>query len=298
MQTHGCKLVNDFLMLEVAALGAEMQYLRLRSGHDLLWHGDSAYWSGRAPLLFPIVGRAVNDVVYSGGVHAVMQQHGFARRQVFALEHASQKRCEHVLRASKATREVYPFDFQITVIHEIRDATLSVSAEIANKGIQPMPFGFGFHPAFTLPIGNDDEPHYIMLSESRKIEQQPLQPDGLLDRKLVPGPFDEGQFEVSDQHFEHGALVFPNGAEPLRYGPRGGPHLDLKFDNLPDLAFWRPVGAPFLCIEPWHGTSSIVDDEPDIEKRPNSVVLQAGEVRKFAYHVTYNPTQSSKITGR
>lgn len=80
-----CRLATDTLSLSVAALGAEMQYLRTASGVALLWHGDAAFWSGRAPVLFPIVGRAVNDVIAVGEHRATMPQHGFARRSPFAL---------------------------------------------------------------------------------------------------------------------------------------------------------------------------------------------------------------------
>ena len=54
--------------------------------------GDPAFWTGRAPLLFPIVGRADGGVYRLDGKEYALPQHGFARRQAFALvEHASDR---------------------------------------------------------------------------------------------------------------------------------------------------------------------------------------------------------------
>ena len=289
MPHQRCEISSNHLSLAVAPLGAEIQYLRTAAGQDLLWHGDEAFWTGRAPILFPIVGRAVNDVVEAGGIRAEMKQHGLARRQVFDLKDHSQTHCRHVLRATPETKSIYPFDFKVTVDHEVIEATLSVSTLITNESEQPMPFGFGFHPAFRFPLPGSADPHFVTLATSSNLERRPLRSDGLLEQNTVPGPFKAGRLEISDPLFSDGALVFPNGSEPLSYGTQAGPHLDFRFENLPDLALWRPEGAPFLCIEPWHGTASMVGDGPRLEDRPNSLTLAPGASKTFAYYMTYLP---------
>jgi hypothetical protein len=110
--------------------------------------------------------------------------------------------------------------------------------------------------------------------------------DGLLKRTSVAGPFADGDLELSDVLFANGALVFPEGADALHYGPPEGPFLAFQFENLPDLALWRPIGAPFLCIEPWHGTASYIGDGPEISERPNSIKLAPEIVAQFGYSVT------------
>lgn len=290
MSDQLCTLSSQDLSLAVAPLGAEMQYLRTAAGQDLLWHGDAAFWTGRAPVLFPIVGRAVNDTVEAGGLTSQMAQHGFARRQVFELEQRTDTQCRHILRASPATQDVFPFDFNLSVWHELAGATLSVTAKVTNEGDAPMPFGFGFHPAFRLPLPGTTGTSYVSLSRSNNLEQRPLRPDGLLDDACVPGPFKDGRVDLTDALFADGALVFPNGSEALRFGATTGPTLEFSFDNLPDLALWRPVGAPFLCIEPWHGTASVVGDGPEIAERPNSMVLAPGASTSFRYQARFSPS--------
>ncbi|MEH6831407.1 MAG: aldose 1-epimerase family protein [Sulfitobacter sp.] len=279
-------LENEALSLGVAPLGAEMQYLRTTGGGDLLWHGDSAFWSGRSPVLFPIVGRAVDDTIAVGEHSAPMSQHGFARRSYFDLVEASEDMCRHRLSETAESRVVYPFAFALDVTHTIAKNTLHVSAKVTNNSATPMPFGFGFHPAFNWPLPQAESlPHFVTLASGGTPRRAALH-DGLLQRDTVAGPFSNGDLEIVEELFVDGALVFPNGADTLRYGPRNGPALEFEFNNLPDLALWRPSGAPFLCIEPWHGTASYVGDGPQIAQRPNSITLGAGEVAEFGYSVT------------
>jgi galactose mutarotase-like enzyme len=279
-------LQNDELNLEVALLGAEMQFLRTAAGDDLLWNGDAAFWTGRAPVLFPIVGRAVDDTIAVGDHSAAMPQHGFARRSTFTLEEHSPTMCRHLLCDTEESRKVYPFAFALRLTHRLDGATLHVSAEVTNEGTQPMPFGFGFHPAFCWPLPHTNQvPHHVTLAGGGSPDKRAIE-DGLLRQEPLAGPFVDGDLELRSELFNDGALVFPNGADAVRYGPRSGPALDFHFDNLPDLALWQPVGAPFLCIEPWHGTASYIGDGPQIAQRPNAITLAPKTSITFGFSVT------------
>ncbi|MEH6646575.1 aldose 1-epimerase family protein [Sulfitobacter sp.] len=279
-------LQNDTLSLEVGPLGAEMQFLRTSAGDDLLWHGDAAYWTGRAPVLFPIVGRAVEDTVAVDDHSAPMPQHGFARRSLFTLEEHSSTICRHLLTDTEESRKAYPFAFALRLTHMLDGATLHVTAHVTNEDTRPMPFGFGFHPAFCWPLPQANQAtHHVTLAGGGSPDKRAID-DGLLIPEPLAGPFVEGDLELQAERFNDGALVFPNGTDALRYGPRSGPALDFRFDNLPDLALWQPVSAPFLCIEPWHGTASYVGDGPQIAQRPNAITLAPKESATFGYSVT------------
>lgn len=282
-------LENDVLSLGVAAVGAEMQYLRLAGGEDLLWHGDPAFWSGRAPVLFPVVGRAVDDRVATGAHSAPMLQHGFARRGEFELVAREAQMCRHRLGDTQESRAVYPFAFTLDITHRLAGSTLHVSAQVTHKSDTSMPFGFGFHPAFKWPLPNAGAgPHFVTLANGGTPDRVGIA-DGLLLRAPLAGPFEDGVLEIVEDLFCDGALVFPNGSSALSYGARQGVSLAFAFENLPDLALWKPRGAPFLCIEPWHGTASYVGDGPQIAQRPNSITLQPGGVAHFGYSVTVTP---------
>lgn len=287
MNTPRCLLHNDELSLEIAPMGAEMQYLRTADGNNLLWHGDDSFWSGRAPVLFPIVGRAVGDMISIGEHTAPMPQHGFARRSLFAIEEKTDLSSRHVLTESAESLLLFPFAFTLHLTHTLDGKTLTVCAQVQNNSAEPMPFGIGFHPAFCWPLPNSEQTvHSITLATASSAPIMQKLKNGLLTQKTIPSPFIDGKLELHEGLFNEGALIFPNGSEALRYGPPVRPALEFKFSNLPDLALWHPTGAPFICIEPWHGTASFVGDSHQLSQRPNSIVLDPEAKVQFGYAVT------------
>jgi galactose mutarotase-like enzyme len=86
--------------------------------------------------------------------------------------------------------------------------------------------------------------------------------------------------------FEQDAMIFPDGAgEGLAYGAEHGPTMQFHFENLPNLALWTKPGAPFLCIEPWHGTAAEAGSSSELSKRPSTTILAPGAVESFVFTV-------------
>lgn len=282
------RIANDVLSIEVSSLGAEMQAATTRDGTNWLWNGDAAFWTGRSPVLFPIVGKAPDDTLLIDGKAYSMAQHGFARRREFSLAAATETFCRYTLEATDETRASYPFDFRLSVEHSLDGATLTVVAEVENRGPDPMPFGCGFHPAFLWPLpGGEGKPHVVTLDNGAEPERQPLEA-GLLSPAREASPFDNGRLVLAQGQFENDALVFPEDAGlGLTYAAEGGPALKFHFENLPNLALWTKPGAPFLCIEPWHGTAAEFGGSRELKDRPYTTVLSAGESRRFAFSVTF-----------
>src|SRR5215217_7483635 len=124
------RISNSDLTVDVAALGAEMQTLATRDGRNWLWSGDANYWTGRSPILFPMVGRAPMDVISVDNNRYQMGQHGFARRSAFALVEEWRERCTYRLASSESTLAMYPFDFQLDVEHRLEGRAVVVTAEL------------------------------------------------------------------------------------------------------------------------------------------------------------------------
>lgn len=282
------RIANDILSIEVSSLGAEMQAATTRDGANWLWNGNAAFWTGRSPVLFPIVGKAPDDTLLIDGKPYSMAQHGFARRREFSLVAATETFCRYALEATDETRAIYPFDFRLSVEHILDGPTLTVAADVENRGDVTMPFGFGFHPAFLWPLpGGVGKPHVVTLDNGAEPKRQPLQ-NGLLSQVRETSPFGKGRLVLAQGQFENDALVFPEGAgDGLTYEAEGGPALKFHFENLPNLALWTKPGAPFLCIEPWHGTAAEYGGSRELKDRPYTTVLSAGESRHFAFSVTF-----------
>ena len=56
-------LKNDDLEVQCKTFGGELSSIRSKEGIEYLWQGDPEYWSGQAPVLFPICGSVRNGQV-------------------------------------------------------------------------------------------------------------------------------------------------------------------------------------------------------------------------------------------
>lgn len=280
------RIESDGLAVEVSSLGAEMQSLTSRDGRSWLWNGDPAFWAGRSPILFPIVGKAPDNHVLVDGQSYEMQQHGIARRSEFRLVQSDAASCLHELVASEASKAAYPFDFRLTLRHAVEGPRLSVTAEVTNMDSKPLPFGLGFHPAFAWPLpGADGRAHFVELDNGGTPALSRIE-GGLRKPDLLPSPFEAGRLVLQHGYFEEDAMIFPEGAGTgLTYGAEGGPSLKFSFENLPNLALWTKPEAPFLCVEPWHGTAPVIGASAEIAARPYSLVLESGGTARFGFAV-------------
>lgn len=280
------RITSDELVAEISSLGSEMQSLQTTDGRDWLWNGDAAFWTGRSPILFPIVGKAPGNHIAVDGVPYEMGQHGFARRGEWVLADASTSTCRFELESSQDTLKTYPFAFLLSLTHSLEGHSLTVTAEVENRDSRPMPFGLGYHPAFLWPLpGGEGKPHTITLDNGAEPLLTRLE-DGLVTRDKLPSPFSKGHLTLSHDLFEADAMIFAEGAgKGLTYAAEGGPSLKFAFDNLPNLALWQKVGAPFLCVEPWHGTAAEAGGSAEMAKRPYTTILPAGEKVRFTFSV-------------
>ena len=272
---------NSQLTVTVSPLGAEMQSLVTADGRNWLWSGDPAFWTGRSPILFPMVGRAPGDQVSIEGNRYGMAQHGFARRSGFTLAAASETACTFVLESNAVTREVYPFEFGLSVEHRVEGRAVVVTAEVSNRDHRPMPFGIGFHPAFAWPLPGAAGEHRVRLDNGGEPALARLS-GGLVKREREASPFHAGELVVRPDLFEANAMLFPQGAGAgARYGTEET-HVHLSWENLPNFALWSKPG-PFLCLEPWHGTAAEVGGSDALEERPYTEVLGPGATGRYGF---------------
>ena len=274
---------NEQLRVRVSPLGAEMQALETSDGASWLWTGDAAFWTGRAPVLFPMVGRAPDDHISVDGQRYGMAQHGFARRSSFTLVSREAQACCFALQADGASRAVYPFDFRLTITHRVEGRAVEVTADVYNLDTRPMPYGIGFHPAFAWPLpGCAGQVHSVVLDSVAEPGLKRLS-GGLVQPAVLPSPFKQGRLDLDEALFAQDAMLFPSGAGAgLRYGA-GARAIHFTWENLPNLALWSKPGAPFVCLEPWHGTAAEVGGPAELAQRPFAVLLGPGAQARYRY---------------
>ncbi|MBO9622099.1 MAG: aldose 1-epimerase family protein [Sphingomonas sp.] len=282
------EIASETLSASINPFGAELSHLRDAQGRELMTDADPTFWSGRAPLLFPIVGRLAGDRYRLDGRDYPLPQHGFARRQPFAAVEQSPSRAVLRLAANDETRAAYPFEFTLDAAYTLAGATLAIEITATNAGDRDMPVSFGFHPAFAWPLPYDGakEDHRITFAEP---EPSPLNriEAGLLGPADRPTPVEGRTLSLRDDLFTADALVWQHPASrALRYGTPIGPHLDIAFPDMPTLALWTKPGARFLCVEPWQGHADPIGFDGEIWDKPGMLRLAPGESRSFAMQVT------------
>lgn len=282
-------LSSGALTAQINPLGAQLSVLRDRSGRELLWDGNPAFWNGRAPLLFPIVG------TLSGGVYRVadrtyaLPRHGFARGRSFEVLTRSPAAALLRLRADEQTLAVYPFRFRLQVRFEIDGSMLTVTTSVRNDGDAPMPASFGYHPAFRwpLPFGAARAAHAIEFDFEEPAPIRRLNADGLLLPVRYPTPIHARRLLLDDELFRDDVVILDAvRSRCVSYGSDTGPRLALQFPDTPYLGLWSKPGAPFICIEPWHGMADPVGFTGDFTEKPGVFILPPGAQRELRMQVT------------
>jgi galactose mutarotase-like enzyme len=271
------------LSAQIDPLGAQLSVLRDREGRDLLWNGDASIWSGRAPLLFPIVGTLSEGEYRVAGKRFRLPRHGFARVSQFQVTSSSDSAVTLTLRADAATRAVYPFEFELNMTFSVREATLSLAAEIKNLGQDSMPASFGYHPAFRwpLPYGEARDAHAIVFEHAEPAPVRRLNSKGLLSPDPLPSPVSDRRLDLQDALFVDDALIFDRlQSTHLTYGANRGQKILVSFPDTPYLGLWSKPNAPFVCIEPWAGIADPDNYQGEFSAKPGvfNVAPQASRI--------------------
>lgn len=273
--------------------GGELISFRDGAGTEYIWGGDPAYWAGRNPILFPIVGSLKNGRVDIGGQTYEMNRHGFARGSEFTLAERGEDFAVLELRDSPDTLARYPFPFLLQVRHQLLADGFSTAFTVSNPGDSPLPFCIGAHTAFNCPLypGERFEDYRLVFDQTEDSDSLPLTAEGL----LAPGPGipllrGTDTIPLSHEPFDKlDTLIFDGlrstGVRLIHKDTGRG--VRMEFGDFPMIAFWTMAGAgaPFLCLEPWHGCAAWDNESGRFEDKPHCVTLQPGEARALSFTV-------------
>jgi galactose mutarotase-like enzyme len=141
------------LRVQINPMGAELSSLfNKTNGLEYIWSGDALYWGKKSPVLFPIVGTLKNNQYFFNGKSYPMNRHGFAREKMFTVVSHSANSIHFELQSDEHSLQVYPFQFNFSLIYTLSSTSLSVCYQVKNKGNEGMYFSVGGHPAFRLPL--------------------------------------------------------------------------------------------------------------------------------------------------
>lgn len=274
--------------------GGELVSLRGADGTEYIWHGDAAYWSGRNPVLFPIVGRLRGGVTMFGGKTYEMPQHGFARNCEFSVFDRGEDFIEFALCESAETLAQYPFPFSLRIRHALTERGFATTFRVENTGEAPLPFCIGAHTAFRCPVGENErfEDYELVFDEIENAPTMLLTKEALISHcETEPWLKNSDRFSPAYADFARlDTVIFEHlrsTAVSLRH-KGSGRGVRVEYGGFPMLAFWTPgeKRAPFLCIEPWQGCAAVDNEGPDFIDKRHCVTLEAGAVKSLTYTVS------------
>lgn len=271
----------------IVAQGAELVSLRNTEGVEFLWQAGPA-WPRHSPVLFPIVGRLKGDQLRHRGQLYPLTQHGFARDKRFDWAERGPRSCTLVLTDDADSRARYPFAFRLAVTYTLERRQVGIAFEITNTGDEPLPASIGAHPAFNWPLLLD-LPKEAYRLDFANAEHAPIRrlKDGLLLAAPQPTPVEGKVLALSERLFDEDAVIMDRPASSsVRYAADRGPAIEVSWQGFQELGIWsKPGGAPFLCIEPWHGIASPADFDGEFTDKPGIMPIAPAEKRELSYQI-------------
>lgn len=278
--TH--QLQNDRYQVEIKEKGAELSSFRdNQTNLEYIWSADPKIWPRHAPVLFPIVGKLPGNKYQYQGQTYELPQHGIARDLNFTLLHQTPDTLVFELNSSAQTLKVYPFTFRLQIQYTLQDNALEVSYKVQNTGAADMYFSIGAHPGFNCPLLPNEEftDYYLAFEQPETLERYLLQ-DGLQNGQTELVSNGTNKLPLNYDLFEKDAIVLKElQSEKITLKTDKHPHgLDFEFKGYPFFGIWtKERNAPFICLEPWHGIASNVQDTGDLTQKKGIIKLPAAE---------------------
>lgn len=261
----------------ISSHGAELQsLLNIDTGEEYLWQGDAEVWAGRAPILFPIIGRLKDDHIQVGDTFFPLTKHGFVRTSEFNIIEQTTDRLSLQLNSSAASKRLYPYDFSLVVSFDLSSANLAISYKVSNSGEEPMFFTIGSHPAIRLPLENSKlEDYSIEFDQPETLSRFILQA-GLFPIDGIEFLNNEKSIPLTADLFDQDALIFKNiNSHKISVVHKDlGTRASILTGGAPHLGIWAKPGAAYVCIEPWFGYDDPIDASGKIEDKPGMIPLE------------------------
>ena len=311
-RTKAATLIGDDLCAAVVPRASgEISSLRVRwrgSWTELLYRAmqfepPQEGWRGRAPLLWPAVGRnylpadlaevqrlghdlptgsyLINDRIYRLPIHGFAYKMPWTFDGCGATDSCAWAECS--FQSDEATRKMYPFDFALRVTHTLEAAGIRSSYVLtAGDNVEPMFFSMGNHLTVNFPFTGEGEfEEGVIVSPTNELAE--IDEKSLLTGRGLPKDLTRGatlrdrQLWDAVLHGHSADHAFVELRDPASFGLRvsqsevAAPERRRFREPHVRFVFYGNREEGYFCPEPWlGGPNSLVTREGVAE-------LQAGE---------------------
>ena len=276
---------NELLKVSVTTWGAQVcSVIRKCDGAEHIWQADKSVWGYHAPILFPYAGKlSENRTTAKGVTWENAPQHGFARTMEHRFVRQNEKKIVLELTDCEETYSKWPYHFRLESSFILEGDRLTHRLSVENLDEEKMPFGIGYHPAFTIPF---DDRHSCEDYEFRfDIPQSPIcidcRPGGLISGKNYYLHANSDTIALHETLFANDSFCMTNlTAKTLGIYEKGtGRGVECDISGFPYCLIWsKPTWPmPFVCIEPWMSLPSAEGASTQWSEKPAAAILNPGE---------------------
>ncbi len=281
------QIKNEFLTVTINSFGAELYSIKNNVGYEYLWQGNPDVWSGRAPVLFPIVGGLLNDEFIYEGTSYKMEKHGFARLSDFEVELVEENKAVFLLKNNDELRKSYPFEFEFRVIFTLNKNNLEVEYKVNNIDNKDIYFSFGAHEAYSCPGGLNG--YYVEFEKQEPLARY-FVTGNFINGEKAPLPMEGNKLYMKDEFFEDDAIILPSiASKKVWIKSEDNAHIvEVDYNGFENLLIWTKPGAEYLCIEPWDGIPDYLDSDRDFKNKKGIITLSEGNVYSLTHTIKFD----------
>ncbi len=273
---------NENYILGVKELGAELTSLKSKkTGFEFIWTGNEEIWYGQSPILFPIIGRLLDDKYRLNGKEYTMPKHGIVRKKPFTLIEKTADSLTFSQKDDEESREAYPYAFELKVKFQLTETGLSVTHTVINNDSETMYYSFGAHPGFNCKIGD-----FLEFENNENLFTERIDHESILIEEKFPVDIKENKIHLTKDLFCDDALIL-SGYTSKYISLKSDNHnrvVKFNFDS-PVLGIWAKPNAPYVCIEPWWGINDNYDKKADISQKRAIMTLNSKESASYNWNI-------------
>ena len=291
-------LKSDQLNVEFQTLGGALSSIKDKDDVEYLWQGDPTYWSGQAPVLFPICGSVRNDTVLYDNEDGSQKEgkiprHGLVRKKEFTLVEQTDNSVTFAIEDDEEMYANYPYHFRLEITYTVTGKTIRTQYKIYNKESEKsMPYFIGGHPGFNCPLLDDEvyEDYYLEFEKPETCTvPKPFPETGMLDLKDRNSWLNnQKEIDLNYDFFSYDAVTLDE-LESRTVALRSRKHdkgLKLDFKEFPNLIVWSTLNkGPFIALEPWSGLSTSIEEGDRLEDKKDVKIIKPSDFDQVGFNI-------------
>ena len=281
------QLKSESLIVNFSSKGAEITSVKhIQTGEEFIWNADPDIWNRHSPILFPIVGKLIDNKYQFNGMEYHMGQHGFARDLDFDIAEIYTDCIRFLLQSNEHTFKLYPFEFKLFIAYKLTGNKLETTYSVHNNGEEIQYFSIGAHPAFLLPEEKLED-FIIHFNQSEPNLKSYLIQNGLLNGKSQDLKLSNlNGLNLNATSFVKDALVFKNlnSNEISIKHQKSNWQIKMSFESFPFFGIWSKYPyQKFICLEPWAGIADENGFTGEISEKEGICILNPAKNMDFSF---------------